>query len=98
MRRTHLIAIIIAAVLALGGGTWWLTQPSYDDIVKGCQQALKAQFKADEKGKPEACNDVKEDDFTALVANAAMDDLGWLDEDGRFDENKMMEDTLDDMP
>lgn len=94
MRRTHLIAIAVAVavVLAVGGGAWWLTRPSYDDIVKDCQQALKAQYKADGRGKPKACNDVKKDDYGLLVGNAAMDDLGWLDEDGRFDKNKMLDD------
>jgi hypothetical protein len=29
--------------------------------------------------------------------NQVMDNEGWLDEDGDFDKNKMLEDTLDDV-
>ncbi|MCX4993437.1 hypothetical protein [Streptomyces sp. NBC_00568] len=96
-RRNLVIAAITAGAVAIGGGVFWLTRPSYGDIVKDCQKALAAQFKADEKGKPSACNDVKKDDYDALVLNAAMGDLGWLDDDGHFDERKMQEDTLEDM-
>jgi hypothetical protein len=95
-RRNLIVAAITAGALAIGG-VYWLTRPSYNDIVKDCQQALVAQYKADGKGKPSACNDVKDDDYDALVLNAAMGDLGWLDDDGNFDERKMTEDTLEDM-
>lgn len=94
-RRTIAIAVS-AAVLALGGVTtavWMNGGESYDDTVKACQKALAAQYKADGKGKPTACNDVKDDDYDALVLNAAMGDLGWLDDDGQFDKNKMIENT-----
>jgi hypothetical protein len=97
-RRLPLIAAAVLAVaLAIGGTVYWLSRPSYDEIVKGCQKALAAQYKADGKGKPSACNDVKSDDYDALVLNAAMGHLGWLDDNGNFDENKMLDDTLDDM-
>jgi hypothetical protein len=93
-RRTgRIIAAITAGALATGGGIYWLTRPSYNDIVKDCQQALVAQYKADGKGKPSACNDVHDDDYDALVLNAAMGNLGWLDGDGNFDKNKMLNST-----
>ncbi|MFF3928580.1 hypothetical protein [Streptomyces hirsutus] len=98
-RRTITIsaaALTIAA--AITGLIVWLIQPSYDDIVKDCQKALAAQLDADGKGRPDACKDVKDDDFDALLMNAILGNEGWLGEDGRFDENKMLEDTLDDMP
>jgi hypothetical protein len=92
-RTAWIIAAIAAGALAIGGGVYWLSQPSYNDIVKGCQQALTAQYKAGGKGKPDACNDVKADDYDALVLNAAMGNLGWLDDNGNFDKNKMLDDA-----
>ncbi|GHJ19094.1 hypothetical protein TPA0909_07080 [Streptomyces albus] len=66
-------------------------QPSYEDIVKDCRQALFEQFKADVKGKPDACKDVTKDDYMAIAMDVSLDDLGWTDEDGKFDKNKMLE-------
>ena len=68
---------------------------SYEESVAQCVQALRDRTEGD-KGKPEECGEVKEDDYTALVASQAIDDLGWTDEDGNFDKNKMLEDTLED--
>ncbi|MFF4346787.1 hypothetical protein [Streptomyces sp. NPDC001530] len=94
-RRNLIVAAVVAVALAIGGTAYWLSRPSYDDIVKDCQKALAAQYKANGKGKPSACKDVKDDDYDVLVLNAAMGDLGWLDDDGNFDKNKMLESTLD---
>jgi hypothetical protein len=93
MRRPKL-AIITAALIIVAGAAvavWLMIRPSYDDVVKGCQKALAAQYKAGGKGKPADCKDVKADDYDALVLNAAMDHLGWTDEDGNFDKNKMLD-------
>lgn len=92
-RLPLIVAAVTAAVLAIGGTAYWISRPSYNDIVKDCQKALVAQYKADGKGKPSACKDVKGDDYDALVVNAAMGHLGWLDDDGNFDENKMLDDA-----
>jgi hypothetical protein len=92
-RRNLITAAAAALALTIGGIAYWISQPSYDDIVKGCEKALAAQYKAGGKGKPSACNDVKSDDYDTLVLNAAMGDLGWLDDDGNFDENKMLDDA-----
>lgn len=96
-RPALIVAAVTAVALIVGGTAYWINRPSYDEIVKGCQKALAEQYKAGGEGKPSACTDVKEDDYTALVANAAMGHLGWLDGDGNFDKNKMLEDTLEDM-
>ncbi|MGW0869932.1 hypothetical protein ACWD3Z_05500 [Streptomyces sp. NPDC002740] len=100
MRRTT--ALISAGAVAVAGTITgliiWLAQPSYDDIVKDCQKALAAQSEAGGKGKPDACDEVKDDDYTALVFSNTIGDLGWTDEDGNFDENKMIEDSLNDTP
>ena len=93
-RRLGLIvAAVTAAALAIGGSVYWLSRPSYNDIVKECHKALVAQSKAGGKGKPAACNDVKKDDYDVLVISSAIDGLGWTDKDGNFDENKMLEDA-----
>ncbi|MGW5175882.1 hypothetical protein ACWERY_16160 [Streptomyces sp. NPDC004082] len=80
-RTTWIIAAALAAVLAIGGAAYWISQPSYDDIVKDCQHALVAQSKAGGKGKPSACEDVKEDDYTALVVSTALDGMPKKDRD-----------------
>ncbi|MFJ8995583.1 hypothetical protein ACIRQH_34910 [Streptomyces sp. NPDC102279] len=80
-RTTWIIAAVIAAALAIGGGAYWISRPSYDDIVKDCQKALIAQTKAGGKGKPSACEDVKDDDYTALVMSNAIDGMSKKDRD-----------------
>jgi len=98
MRRTT-IALLAAATLVVVAGVavavWLLVRPSYDDHVKACQKALAAQFKVGGKGKPDACRDVEEDDYSAILMNQIMGDEGWLDEDGRFDKGKFYEDAFD---
>lgn len=98
-RRTILITtagLTIAA--AITGLIVWLMQPSYDDIVKGCQKALAEQRAAGGEGRPDACKDVKDDHYGAIIVHQVMGEQGWLDEDGRFDKNRMLEDSLDDLP
>ncbi|MFD9443379.1 hypothetical protein [Streptomyces sp. NPDC060001] len=95
LRRRPVLAVITLVVAAgIAATIWAFTRPTYGDTVTSCQKALAAQFKADGKGKPDACQDVKEDDYSAILMNQIMGDEGWLDEDGRFDKNKMLEDTL----
>ncbi|MFJ4515212.1 hypothetical protein [Streptomyces sp. NPDC088816] len=96
-RRTLLITAATVAVAGIITGlVVWLSHPSYDDVVKGCATALKEQYAQDGQGKPDACHDVKADDYSALVLQAAMGDLGWLDDDGKFDKNKMIDDVTED--
>ena len=91
-RRTAIIsAAAVAIVGAATGLAVWLSQPSYDDVVKGCKKALTAQMKADGSGKPKACAGVKKDDYAEIAASVAMGHLGWLDGNGDFDENKMLD-------
>ncbi|SED26688.1 hypothetical protein SAMN05216532_4003 [Streptomyces sp. 2231.1] len=97
-RKTTLITAAAVTVVALIAGlAYWLAQPSYDDIVKGCRSALAAQGDREGKGRPAACNEVRADDYDALVLDAALDHLGWTDKDGNFDKQKMI-DSLDDEP
>ncbi|MEV8353206.1 hypothetical protein ACFVTT_33935 [Streptomyces niveus] len=93
MRTT--IRAVIAALLLAGAAVGCSSGPSYEEVTKRCADALKAQYAADGEGKPDECKDVKKDDYAALVASAAAEDLGWLDEDGEFDENKMLDDVTE---
>ncbi|WP_341485495.1 hypothetical protein WJ438_40785 (plasmid) [Streptomyces sp. GD-15H] len=96
-RRT--IAILAAAVIAVAGAVTglviWLSQPSYDDIADNCVAALTERADGD-TAKPEACDGLTEDDYDALVLSHVLGDLGWTDDEGNFDKNKMLEDTLND--
>jgi hypothetical protein len=94
---TILAAVAVAAAGAITGLIVWLSQPSYDEIADNCVAALKDRAEGD-KGKPAACDGLKEDDYDALVLSHVLGDLGWTDDEGRFDKNKMLEDTLDDTP
>ncbi|WP_158997230.1 hypothetical protein [Streptomyces aureus] len=94
-RRVLTVAVLLAGALAVGGIVHWLGRPSYDEVVRGCQRALVAQYEAHGRGRPSACDGVKGDDYDALVLNTAMGNLGWLDRDGTFDKDKMLEGTLD---
>ncbi|WP_129307981.1 hypothetical protein [Streptomyces sp. L2] len=91
--RTILVASAAALAVAgiITGLVIWLNQPSYNDTLDACAKALDTQYKAGGHGKPGACHGVKDDDYTTLVANAAMGHLGWLDDDGNLDENKMLD-------
>jgi hypothetical protein len=54
--------------------------------------ALKERADGD-KAKPDACKDVKDDDYTALVFSKVLDDEGWKDENGDPDMGKILEDS-----
>lgn len=91
-RRTAIVSTTALAIAGTAAGLGvWLSQPSYDDVVKGCEKALAAQMKAGGSGKPGACKGVKSGDYTAIAASVAMGHLGWLDDSGNFDENKMLD-------
>jgi hypothetical protein len=80
-RLPLIVAAVLAVALAIGGTVYWLSRPSYDDIVKGCQKALATQAKAGGKGKPSACNDVKKDDYDTLVIASVIDGMSKKDRD-----------------
>lgn len=86
--RTAITTAALLAGLATG------CSQSYEDLTSDCLAALKARTDGD-KGKPEACEDVKSDDYTALVVSVGIDDLGWSDENGDLDEGKMLDSLTD---
>jgi hypothetical protein len=89
MRHT---TILLAACLLLAGATGCSSEKSYDDTVTDCVTALKDRPDGD-KAKPDACADVKDDDYTALLMSQVLDDNGWTDENGDPDMGKILEDS-----
>lgn len=69
-RRTAIISAAAVAIVGAATGLGiWLSQPSYDDIVKGCSKALSSE--ATKTHRPPACEGVKQDDYDALL-------MGWV--------------------
>ncbi|WP_432010163.1 hypothetical protein [Streptomyces cucumeris] len=94
--RTH--ATTAAATLAAGLLlTACSSGPSQEEIAKQCVAALKDRAEGD-KSRPSACKGLSEDDYNTLVIGQAIDDTGWIGEDGEVDKNKMLDDLLDDTP
>ncbi|MFJ2056916.1 hypothetical protein ACIOMM_13320 [Streptomyces sp. NPDC087908] len=83
------------ALLLAAGTTACSSGPTYDDSAKECRDVLVSR-PAEDTGKPKECEPLGEEDYTALVAAVAVERLGWTDENGEFDENRMREDALDD--
>lgn len=88
MRNTA-TAILLACLLA--GGAVGCAK-SYDEIVTDCAATLKERPEGD-AAKPDACEDVKDKDYETLVLSEAIDDLGWVDDEGNIDENEILEDV-----
>ncbi|WP_331756625.1 hypothetical protein [Streptomyces decoyicus] len=84
--------IVTAAALLAGLATVTGCSQSYEELTEDCLTALKARAKGD-KSKPAECEGVKRDDYTTLVMSVAIDNLGWTDEDGKFDEQRMLDDV-----
>ncbi len=87
MRRT---TALLAATLLLAGAAVGCSK-SYDETVKDCTQALKDRADGDKK-KPAACEDVKADDYDALLMSQVLQDGGWVDENGDVT-GKLLEDS-----
>lgn len=86
-RRTAVITVaaLAAASTATGLGLW-LAQPSYDDIVRGCQKALTES--ATRTHRPDACKGLKQDDYDTLLT-------AWTLDRAIADMPKEQRDTLD---
>lgn len=87
-------AITTAALLAGLAGITSCGQ-SYEEKTEDCLTALKARAKGD-KSKPTDCEGIKHKDYVTLVMSVAIDNLGWTDEDGKFDKNKMLDSLTED--
>ncbi|MEU2147908.1 MULTISPECIES: hypothetical protein [Streptomyces] len=64
---------------------------NYDETVGTCRKELTERSEH-ATGKPDACKDVKEDDYAQLVIVVAAEKEGWFDENGDVDIAEMMKD------
>jgi hypothetical protein len=66
-----------------------MVRSGYEDPAKQAFDALEEKTKENGEGRPEACEPLSGDDYTALLTAKTIDGLGWTDEDGKFDKLKM---------
>ncbi|KAB1979463.1 hypothetical protein [Streptomyces triticiradicis] len=86
-RRTGWIIVAsIAAVLAIVTTVVWMNGRSYEDTVAACKKALNST--STKTNRPDACQDVKADDYDALL-------VGWSLQHAFDDLPKTDQDTLD---
>ena len=88
----HRTTLLLAVLLLAGATAGCSSDKSYDETVKDCTAALAKRADGD-KAKPDACKDVKDDDYTALLMSQVLDDNGWVDETGGVDMGKILDDT-----
>ncbi|MFE6157744.1 hypothetical protein ACFQ7F_02345 [Streptomyces sp. NPDC056486] len=60
-------------------------------MAKDASNAVEKKTKEGGKSRPEACEPLSDNDYTALLMAKAIDGLGWTDKDGQFDKLKMVE-------
>ncbi|MEV8595218.1 hypothetical protein [Streptomyces sp. NPDC052012] len=87
-------SLVVVVAVALGG--WLLFRPTYDDVVEDCIAAIEERPKGD-RSKPEACDGVKEDDYSLIDFHEHLDDQGVWNEDGSVNLENLLEDP-DDQP
>lgn len=68
-----------------------MVRSGYDGVAKDAADTVEKKTKEGGKGRPEACEPLNEDDYSALLMAKAIGSLGWTDEDGQFDKLKMVE-------
>lgn len=68
-----------------------MVRSGYEDVAKDAFDTLEKKTKEGGKDRPEACEPLSEDDYTALLTAKAIDGLGWTSEGGEFDKLKMVE-------
>ncbi|MEV7712304.1 hypothetical protein [Streptomyces sp. NPDC088270] len=87
--RTTAAAIVTACLLTA------LTTAcgrSSEEVAADCQQALAKTPTATKTNRPDACTDLSEDDYTALLISQGLRDSGVIDEDGNVDPGKLLPD------
>jgi hypothetical protein len=81
-RRTILIIMsVVVTAVAIAAVVVWMNAVPYSETLAKCQTALAAQTKAGVKGKPSACEDVKEDDYSEIIVANAIDGMSKKDRD-----------------
>jgi flagellar basal body-associated protein FliL len=83
MRRRTILIIVSAVVTAaaIAAVVFWATAEPYSETLAKCKTALAAQTKAGVKGKPSACEDVKEDDYSEIIVSNALDGMSKKERD-----------------
>ncbi|MEU7400725.1 hypothetical protein [Streptomyces sp. NPDC044948] len=66
-----------------------MVRSGYQGLAKDAVDTTEKKISGE--GRPEACEPLSKDDYTALLTAKAIDGLGWTDEDGQFDKLKMAE-------
>lgn len=88
INRRTLATVALAAALPLLAACG----DSYEDKTTACITAVKERTDPDGT-RPAACDGISDEDYATIVFGNAIDDLGWTDDEGRFDKNKMIEET-----
>jgi hypothetical protein len=68
-----------------------MVRSGYEGVAKDAFDTVKKKTKEGGEDRPEACEPLSEDDYTALLTAKAINGLGWTGEGGRFDKLKMVE-------
>ncbi|MFF1713941.1 hypothetical protein [Streptomyces sp. NPDC058268] len=67
-----------------------MVRSGYADQAKEASDALEEKASSG-KSRPEECEPLSKDDYTALLLAKAINGLGWTDKGGGFDKLKMVE-------
>lgn len=78
--------------LAVAVGTACSSGPSYEESAELCAQALRERPE-EKTGKPEACEVLTEDDYTAIALYVELQRRGWHDENGEIDWGQVLKDA-----
>lgn len=68
-----------------------MVRSGYASVAKDAFDAAEKKTKEGGESRPEACEPLSDDDYTALLMAKAIDGLGWTGEGGEFDKLKMVE-------
>ncbi|MFE5759482.1 hypothetical protein ACFQ7M_19775 [Streptomyces massasporeus] len=68
-----------------------MVRSGYQNLAEDAFDAVEKKTQEGGKGRPEACEALSKDDYTALLMAKAIDGLRWTDKDGQFDKLKMVE-------
>ncbi|WP_330343386.1 hypothetical protein OHA09_36085 [Streptomyces longwoodensis] len=72
-----------------------MVRMGYEGVAKDASDTLEKKTQEDGEGRPEACEELSDDDYTVLLIAKAIDGLGWTDKDGQFDKLNMVENLGD---
>lgn len=68
-----------------------MVRSGYEGVAKDAADTVKKKTKEGGESRPQACEPLSEDDYTALLMAKVIHGLGWTGEGGEFDKLKMAE-------